>query len=117
MPTTSWPPKSSCSTTGGEYMLVPVERIRSLSFDAPRRSRDLILRRCSIDLKDGTEGVVFLPAIYMGLAAETEHALQLGRVTEWTEPADGPVRGRGQRVMLVGDEAVPFTTLANVVFD
>ncbi len=104
-------------TTAGDHMLVPVSRVRSLAFDAPRRPRDLVWRRCAIDLKDGTEGVVFLPSLYLGLAAETDNALRLGRATDWTDPAEGPVRGRGQRILLVGDEAVPFTQLATVVFD
>lgn len=104
-------------TTAGDHILVPVSRVRSLSFDAPRRPRDLIWRRCAIDLKDGTEGVVYLPALYLGAAAETDNALLLGRATEWTDPADGPVRGRGQRMMLVGEQMLPFTSLSTVVFD
>jgi type VI secretion system protein ImpE len=104
-------------TTAGDHLLVPVSRVRSLTFDAPRRPRDLVWRRCTIDLKDGTEGVVFLPALYLGPTAETDDALRLGRATDWTDPADGPVRGRGQRILLVGEEAVPFTELATVVFD
>jgi type VI secretion system protein ImpE len=104
-------------TTGGDHLLVPVERVRSLAFDAPRRARDLVWRRCTIDLKDGTEGIVFVPAVYLGAAPETEDALRLGRATEWTDPADGPVRGRGQRMLLVGDEIVPVMALHQVVFD
>ncbi len=104
-------------TTAGDHLLVPVSRIRSLAFDAPRRTRDLVWRRCEIDLKDGTEGVVYLPALYVGAAVETEAALLLGRATEWTAPGDGPVRGRGQRMLLVGEQVLPFTALNTVVFD
>lgn len=104
-------------TTAGEHMLVPIARIRSLSFDPPRRTRDLVWRRCAIDLKDGTEGVVYLPALYLGQTAETDNTLLLGRTTEWTDDADGPIRGRGQRMWLVGEEAVPFMSLETVVFD
>ena len=67
--------------------------------------------------QDGTEGVVFLPAIYLGAHAEIDNALLLGRVTEWTDAADGPVRGRGQRLLLVGDEAMPFHALHMLEFD
>jgi type VI secretion system protein ImpE len=104
-------------TTAGDYLLVPVARVRSLAFDAPRRTRDLIWRRCSIELKDGIEGVVFLPVTYLGSRVETDNALLLGRATEWTDPADGPVRGRGQRMLLAGEEMVPFISLHSVVFD
>jgi len=104
-------------TTAGDHLLVPVSRVRSLEFDAPRRTRDLIWRRCSIDLKDGTEGVVYLPAIYVSPAPETDGGLLLGRSTEWTDPETGPVRGRGPRKLLAGEELVPFTSLSAVVFD
>lgn len=104
-------------TTAGDHLLVPVARVRSLVFDAPRRTRDLVWRRCSIDLKDGTEGVVFMPAIYLGRVAETDPALLLGRATEWTDPAEGPVRGRGLRMLLVGEQVLPVISLHSVVFD
>ncbi len=104
-------------TTAGDHLLVPVSRVRSLAFDAPRRTRDLIWRRCSIDLKDGTEGIVYMPALYLGMTAETDNALLLGRSTEWTDEAQGPVRGRGQRMLLVGDEVLPAMALHQVVFD
>ena len=112
-----WSAELEVLTTAGDHLLVPVERIRSLSFDPPRRTRDLVWRRCAIDLKDGTEGVVYAPALYLGPQAETDDALRLGRATDWTEPADGPVRGRGQRMLMVGEELLPITSLATVVFD
>ena len=112
-----WAAEIEVLTTAGDHILVPVERIRSLAFDPPRRTRDLLWRRCSIDLKDGTEGVVFLPAIYLGPQPETESALLLGRATEWTDPAQGPVRGRGLRMMLAGEELLPIVSLHTVVFD
>lgn len=100
-------------TTAGEHMLVPVERVRSLSFDPPRRPRDLYWRRTTIELKDGTEGVVFMPALYPGPEADT--GLKLGRATDWTEDV-GPVRGRGQRVLLAGEEALPIASATSLVF-
>lgn len=112
-----WAAEIEVLTTAGDHILVPVERIRSLAFDPPRRTRDLFWRRCSIDLKDGTEGVVFLPAIYLGPEPETENALVLGRATEWTHPAQGPVRGRGLRMMLMGEELLPIISLQTVVFN
>lgn len=111
-----WAAEFEVLTTAGDHLLVPVSRVRSLSFDPPRRTRDLVWRRCSIDLKDGTEGVVYMPALYLGPVVETEAALLLGRATEWTDEADGPVRGRGQRMLLVGEEVLPLTALHTVVF-
>jgi type VI secretion system protein ImpE len=101
-------------TTGGEHILVPIERVASLEFEAPRRPRDLCWRRTSISLKDGTEGIVYMPVIYPGAASQPD-GVKLGRVTEWSEPP-APVRGHGQRLMLLGEEAVALSDLASVTF-
>lgn len=97
-------------TVGGEHILVPFERIATLEFDAPRRPRDLAWRRTAITLRDGTEGIVYAPTIYAGVA-ELGDALRLGRETEWAEAA-GLTRGRGQRLLLLGEEAVAVTDIA-----
>lgn len=103
-------------TSAGEHILVPVERIRELRFDPPKRMRDLAWRRTTIELKDGTEGVVYMPAIYPWRGTETPMSLRLGRATEWTD-GPGPVRGLGQRVFLAGDHDPAASDLAALRFD
>lgn len=103
-------------TAGGEYMWVPTERIRALSFDEPKRPRDLYWRRCSIEMKDGQEGMVYLPCIYPWTAKDMPNPLRLGRGTEWQETG-GLVRGLGLRDFLVGEEAKALTALTDLAFD
>jgi hypothetical protein len=55
-------------------------------------------------MKDGQEGVVYMPAIYPWTAKDMPNPLRLGRGTEWQEDA-GLVRGLGMREFLVGEEA------------
>lgn len=112
-----WAAELEILTTAGEHLLVPVARVRSLKFEPPRRARDLVWRRCSIDLKDGTEGLVYMPTLYLGAEPEADSALLLGRATDWTEPAEGPIRGRGQRMLMIGEELLPLGSLNVVVFD
>ena len=101
-------------TTNGDHLLVPVERIVALDFDAPRRPRDLAWRRTTIELQDGTEGVVYMPTIYAAGPGQPD-PVRLGRVTEWSE-GPGPVRGLGQRVFLIGEEAVALSDLSAIRF-
>lgn len=103
-------------TTGGEYMWVPVERLRALSFDEPKRPRDLYWRRCSIEMKDGQEGVVYVPTIYPWTGKSLPNPLRLGRGTEWQDD-NGLVRGLGMREFLVGEEAKTLAELTEVTFD
>ncbi len=109
-------PNIEVLTTGGDYIWVPVERLASLDFEPARRPRDLYWRRTQIVLKDGTEGVVYVPAIYHWSDPATPAALKLGRETDWTDPAAGPVRGRGQRLLLVGEEALPLAGAGSFSF-
>jgi type VI secretion system protein ImpE len=103
-------------TAGGEYMWVPTERLRALSFDAPKRPRDLYWRRATIEMKDGQEGVVYIPVVYPWTAKNMPNPLRLGRGTEWQENA-GLVRGLGGREFLVGDEAKTLAEFDELIFD
>lgn len=96
-------PQLEVLTSGGDDLWVPVERVRSLAFEPVRRPRDLVWRRCTLVLKDGTEGLVFLPLLYPLPGASD--ALKLGRETAWSE-TPGPVRGSGLRMWLAGEEAL-----------
>ncbi|MBW8270240.1 type VI secretion system accessory protein TagJ [Caldovatus aquaticus] len=104
-------------TVAGDYLWVPIERIRSLAFETPRRPRDLCWRRATIEMKDGQEGVVFVPAIYpWGDPAGMPDALRLGRTTDWPDAGEGPVRGLGQRLFLAGEEALPVNEIGTLHF-
>lgn len=101
-------------TTGGDHLLVPFAKIASLEFEAPRRPRDLYWRRTTIALRDGTDGVVYAPVIYPG-ASKLADPLRLGRATEWSD-GPGPVRGAGQRLLLLGDEPASLMELTSIAF-
>jgi type VI secretion system protein ImpE len=103
-------------TAGGEYLWVPTERLRMLSFDAPRRPRDLFWRRCTIEMKDGQEGVVYMPMIYPWTTKDMPAPLRLGRRTEWQDDA-GLVRGLGMREFLIGEEAKTLAEIEEIAFD
>jgi type VI secretion system protein ImpE len=104
-------------TTTGKYFWIPAERVASLEFHPPKRPRDLFWRRCSMVVRDGPDGDVFVPALYDHAEAASEtlsDSLRLGRSTEWT--ATAPVRGSGQRIFLVGDEGVAMQQLTTLEF-
>ncbi|MGO4728577.1 MULTISPECIES: type VI secretion system accessory protein TagJ [unclassified Inquilinus] len=100
-------------TTTGKYFWIPTERVESIEFHPPKRPRDLFWRRCTMVVREGPDGDVYLPALYPTDAAAGD-SLRLGRATEWTEGE--PVRGIGQRVYLAGEEGVPVQQLAVLEF-
>ena len=102
-------------TTTGKYFWIPTERVQTLEFHAPKRPRDLLWRRASMSVADGPDGEVYLPAVYATDEAMTD-ALRLGRETDWRQAAAGPVRGVGQRLFRVGDDAVAMMDLGSIRF-
>jgi type VI secretion system protein ImpE len=103
-------------TTTGKYFWVPTERVASLECHPPRRPRDLAWRRATISVRDGPDGEVYLPAIYDGAEPDLADDLRLGKATDWSQRGDGLVRGVGQRMFLVDEEALPLLSLQNLRF-
>jgi len=106
-------------TTTGKYFWVPIARTQSLVFHPPKRPRDLLWRRATMQVADGPNGEVYLPAIYptpnLPGAAIAEAQL-LGRATDWQEPSGGPVRGLGLRIFLAGETAATILELGTLEF-
>lgn len=98
-------------TTTGKYFWIPTERVLSAEFHAPKRPRDLIWRRVSMSVAEGPDGDVYMPVIYAGGGDPASDLLRLGRETDWTDPAAGPVRGIGQRVLLCGEADIAVMDL------
>lgn len=102
-------------TTTGKYYWIPTERVVSVEFHAPKRPRDLLWRRASMSVDQGPDGDVYIPVVY---AADDPMSdpLRLGRETDWRQADNGPVRGVGQRVFLVGEEDVAIMDLTTLRF-
>jgi type VI secretion system protein ImpE len=102
-------------TTTGKYYWIPTERLVSVTLHAPKRPRDLLWRRASMSVDQGPDGDVYIPAIYAGDDTMTE-AQRLGRETDWRQAGDGPIRGLGQRVFLLGEDDVAIMELGSLSF-
>jgi type VI secretion system protein ImpE len=103
-------------TTTGKYFWIPTERVASIEFHPPRRPRDLVWRRASVSVIAGPDGDVYLPTLYDSERSDLSDELLLGRATDWIGPEEGPVRGIGQRVFVVGDNAISIMELTTLRF-
>ena len=102
-------------TTTGKYYWIPAERVATVEFHPPKRPRDLLWRRATMSVREGPDGDVYIPTVYGSEDAALADALKLGRATEWLEDG-GPVRGVGQRLFLVGEEAQGIMALTTLEF-
>lgn len=98
--------------SNGKYFWVDFSQVVEINFSAPERPIDLLWRKATIMLTSGTEGEVFIPAIYPSQSDDDE-GTKLGRKTEWQDES-GLIRGRGLRTWLVGDEAQTIMEIESV---
>lgn len=104
-------------TSTGKYFWIDWDQIVSMEVHPPQRPLDLLWRQATLSIAAGPDGEVFLPAIYLepdGPVA-SDASLRLGRSTDWVEMAEGFVRGRGQRMLLVGENDLPFLELVSII--
>lgn len=88
----------------GRYLWVSAEQVGVAALNPPKVPRDLIWAPAKLASQSGEEGDVFLPALYPGSHEHPDDTVRLGRSTDWT--ADAPVRGRGAKLFLAGDDGV-----------
>lgn len=103
-------------TSTGKFYWIPLDRIVSVEFKPPVRPRDLLWRRAQMEVRDGPEGEVHVAAIYAATDAACGEAALLGRATDWKGGDGAPVRGVGQRTLLVGDDAKPLLEISSLRF-
>lgn len=107
-------------TSTGKYYWAPFASIESMNVLPPKSPKDLLFASCEMVIRGGPDGTVFLPMLYPGPPGDgadpPSEAMRLGRETHWTHPDDGPVRGVGQRVLLVDGEEKTLHELTDVRF-
>src|SRR5262249_51098164 len=97
----------------GNYYWVPIETVELIEFHKPERARDLYWRPAHMVVKEGPDGVVYIPALYHGSHNAADETVKLGRSTE----GEGtPYLNRGRREYLVGDEAKSIMELNTITF-
>ncbi len=86
----------------GRYFWVPLEQVQTITMNPPRFPRDLLWIPTHLEMKEGDEGSVFLPALYPGTDHESDPQLKLGRLTDWR--GETAVRGVGLKTFFVGTD-------------
>jgi type VI secretion system protein ImpE len=103
-------------TTTGKYFWIPVEQVVEVEFAAPQRARDIVWRQAQMTVRGGPDGVVYVPCLYPGSWGSDDEQLRLGRATDWSGGEGAPVRGAGQRMLLVGEDARSMLEISRIEF-
>ncbi|MBX2807695.1 MAG: hypothetical protein KTR20_03600 [Cellvibrionaceae bacterium] len=83
----------------GKYFWIDFSQVVEIAFDKPKRILDVLWRRATIVLSNGTEGEVYFPAIYPK-KGDTETVL--GKKTEWSKKFS-LYQGVGLKTWIYGD--------------
>jgi type VI secretion system protein ImpE len=103
-------------TANGNYYWVDSATVELLEFHQPERTRDLFWRPAHLIVKDGPDGVVYVPTLYHGSSTAADDVVKLGRRTDWTGGDSEPYRGLGLREFLVGDAAKSILEIGTITF-
>jgi type VI secretion system protein ImpE len=99
----------------GKYFWVPLDRVMELTIDPPKTLRERIWRQASLSVREGPDGIVYIPALYPLLPGRTlDVEARLGRLTDWAELAGGATVGVGLRTYLVGEHGVTIDELGTL---
>lgn len=104
-------------THRGTYCWFAMDEVQSIEFQKPEFALDALWRPARLATRAGLEMQVHLPALYPGSARAEDPRLRLGRETDWLGGEEGPVRGVGQRMLLIGEDARPFLTIGKIVIE
>jgi type VI secretion system protein ImpE len=93
--------------TNGKYFWIDFSQVVEMEFAEPTRLLDVIWRKLNITLHNGSEGEVYMPAIYP-LVGDDE--TKLGRKTEWSQQFS-LYQGLGLKTWLFGESELTVNDL------
>lgn len=98
----------------GRYLWLAPEQVAAIRFARTGRPRDRIWRQAEVTLRDGRQVTFLVVAQYFD--PEATDAQRTGGETDWVETVEGVVRGRGQRMLLVGDDLCGINDIGRIRF-
>jgi type VI secretion system protein ImpE len=105
----------------GSYTWIPFAFIETIETEAPKRLRDLLWIPAILHTTEAFRlqdlGEVLLPVIAPLSSRSSDDEVRLGRTTVWLDdPEHGPIPS-GQKLLLLGEEELPFLEMRNLTFD
>ena len=98
----------------GRYFWVPFDRIAEIRIDEPEDLRDLVWLPAQLQWMNGGEAVALIPVRYPGSESSSNPKIQLGRLTEWDQPAENFFTGLGQRMVITDQDEFSLLEIRNV---
>jgi type VI secretion system protein ImpE len=102
------------AVVSGRYFWIPLERVRSIKFEAPTDLRDMVWMPATFTWSNEGEAVGLVPTRYPGSESSNDGAIRLARKTEWSQPIEGTNLGVGQRMLATDDCDYPLLDIRQI---
>jgi type VI secretion system protein ImpE len=83
------------------YVWVPLEQIEKITFSEPKSLRDYFWRQATMETDNGTNGDVFIPALYNNSWRSGDDNIRLGKLTDWRDIGEDIYIGEGAKLFAV----------------
>ncbi|HEX4030062.1 MAG TPA: type VI secretion system accessory protein TagJ [Terracidiphilus sp.] len=105
----------------GSYTWIPFAYIEAIETEPPKRLRDLLwmpaILHTTADFRLQDLGEVLLPVLAPLSWKDSDDAVRLGRTTAWSDDPEYGQLPSGQKLLLCGEEEVPFLEMRKLAFD
>jgi type VI secretion system protein ImpE len=98
------------------YVWIPFEQIQKIKFTEPKSLRDLFWIQAEVETDNGTNGDVFIPALYADSWKSDNDQVRLGRMTDWRDAGQEIYIGEGMKAFWMDGEDRPILEMRTIEF-
>ena len=100
-----------------QYVWLPLEQIQKVEFFAPKSLRDLYWMQAEIELVNGTNGEMFVPALYSDSWKSSDDRVRLGRMTDWRDAGEELFIGEGTKLFWMDGKEKSILDVRTIEFE
>ena len=99
-----------------QYVWLPLEQIQQIVFFTPKSLRDLYWIQAEIEFLNGTNGEMFVPALYSDSWKSSDDRVRLGRMTDWRDAGEELFTGEGTKLFWMDGKEKSILDIRTIKF-
>lgn len=101
----------------GSYTWLPFEQISRMKFTKSKSQRDVYWIQTEFEMINGTNGEMFIPALYVNSWKSDNDQIRLGKIADWRDLGEDIFVGEGSRVFQFDGGYKPIFEIETIEFD
>ncbi len=99
------------------YMWIPFSQIKRIEIIKPLKLRELFWTQAKVEMLNGIEGEMMIPAVYSNSWKSQDNQVRLARATDWRDLGDDVYIGEGQRLFWIDGKDKAFLEIETIEFN